>query len=127
MSFSNDNTEKGQYAIEGAVTPPSDHGVKNIVETKGAATGEAADIYGDIQTAEQYGYVERKSVILSTLETLCHTRLTSTASSLATSNSSPLVEQLVLVSSSVSVLPSPMLVPSRFSLVIPLRVLLLWQ
>jgi amino acid transporter len=59
MSFANDN-EKGQYPIEGAVTPPSDHGVKNIVETKGAAQGEAADIYGDVQTAEQFGYVERK-------------------------------------------------------------------
>jgi amino acid transporter len=59
MSFANNN-EKGQYPIEGAVTPPSDHGVKNIVETKGAAQGEAADIYGDVQTAEQFGYVERK-------------------------------------------------------------------
>jgi amino acid transporter len=60
MSFANNHDEKGQYAIEGAVTPPSDHGVKHIVETKGAAAGEAADIYGDVQTAEHYGYVERK-------------------------------------------------------------------
>jgi amino acid transporter len=35
------------------------HGVKDIVATKGAAVGEAADIYGDLATAEQYGYVER--------------------------------------------------------------------
>jgi len=34
-------------------------GVKEIVERKGAATGEAADLYGDLQTAEEYGYVER--------------------------------------------------------------------
>lgn len=35
------------------------HGVKDIVATKGAAVGEAADLYGDLATAEQYGYVER--------------------------------------------------------------------
>lgn len=55
------DTEKNQYAIEGTNIPPSDHhGIKNIVETKGAAAGEAADVYGDVQTAEQYGYVQRK-------------------------------------------------------------------
>jgi amino acid transporter len=51
--------EKNQYAVQGDTTPPHDHGIKNIVETKGAAQGEAADIYGDVATAEQYGYVER--------------------------------------------------------------------
>jgi amino acid transporter len=52
--------EKNQYAIGADAAPPADHGIRNIVETKGGAVGEAADIYGDIQTAEHYGYVERK-------------------------------------------------------------------
>jgi amino acid transporter len=30
-----------------------------IVEDKGMRMGEAADVYGDIQTAEDYGYVSR--------------------------------------------------------------------
>ena len=51
--------EKNHYALEGAATPPSDHGVKHIVEQKGNGVGEAADVYGDLATAEQYGYVER--------------------------------------------------------------------
>jgi amino acid transporter len=54
------NYEKNQYAIQGDATPPHDHGIKHIVETKGAAQEEAADIYGNVSTAEQYGYVERK-------------------------------------------------------------------
>jgi amino acid transporter len=33
--------------------------VADVVHDKGGAIGEAADLYGDIQTAEQYGYVER--------------------------------------------------------------------
>jgi|TARA_R110002003_G_scaffold187_2_gene14601 amino acid transporter len=57
--MSHNDYEKNQYAIEGAATPPSDHGIKNIVDRKGSAVGEAADIYGDIATAEQYGYVKR--------------------------------------------------------------------
>lgn len=48
--------EKTDYTVHGS---ESDHGVKDIVATKGAALGEAADIYGDVATAEQYGYVER--------------------------------------------------------------------
>ena len=31
----------------------------NIVETKGIQLGEAADMYGDIGQAEEYGYVSR--------------------------------------------------------------------
>jgi amino acid transporter len=54
------NYEKNQYPIQGDSTPPHEHSVKHIVETKGAAQGEAADIYGDVATAERYGYVERK-------------------------------------------------------------------
>ena len=34
---------------------PKDHGIREIVEQKGAHIGEAAAIYGDIATAEQYG------------------------------------------------------------------------
>lgn len=30
-----------------------------IVEEKGARMGEAADMYGDLETAEEYGYVSR--------------------------------------------------------------------
>ncbi|KAH7068063.1 amino-acid permease inda1 [Paraphoma chrysanthemicola] len=56
--MSHNDYEKNQYAIEGVATPP-DHGIKNIVDQKGGAVGEAADIYGDIATAEQYGYVQR--------------------------------------------------------------------
>jgi yeast amino acid transporter len=33
--------------------------VKDVVEQKGGAIGEAADIYGDVQTAEELGYVSR--------------------------------------------------------------------
>jgi len=51
--------EKNNYTIEGAATPPSDHGIKHIVEQKGAGMGEAADVYGSVEQAEQYGYVER--------------------------------------------------------------------
>jgi amino acid transporter len=49
--------EKGHSAINAT---HADHGIGHIVETKGAAVGEAADVYGDIGTAEQYGYVQRK-------------------------------------------------------------------
>ncbi|KAF2822042.1 amino-acid permease inda1 [Ophiobolus disseminans] len=43
--------EKNNYTVEG---DNSDHGVK-----KGTGLGEAADIYGSVEQAEQYGYVER--------------------------------------------------------------------
>ncbi|KAH8724098.1 amino acid permease-domain-containing protein [Phaeosphaeriaceae sp. PMI808] len=51
--------EKNQYTIDNAAHSPTDQGHKEPVNHKGAALGEAADVYGDIQTAEQYGYVER--------------------------------------------------------------------
>lgn len=44
--------EKGQYTIG---TEPS--------EQKTAAIGEAADLYGSVEAAEQYGYVERGYVV----------------------------------------------------------------
>lgn len=30
-----------------------------LVETKGIRIGEAADMFGDVETAEEYGYVSR--------------------------------------------------------------------
>lgn len=55
--MSDGDYEKNQYAI--GAESPADHGVKDIIQSKGANIGEAADLYGDLQTAEQYGYVER--------------------------------------------------------------------
>jgi amino acid transporter len=51
--------EKNQYAIGTATESSHDQGIKDIIHDKGNNIGEAADIYGDVQTAEQYGYVER--------------------------------------------------------------------
>ncbi|KAF2746238.1 amino-acid permease inda1 [Sporormia fimetaria CBS 119925] len=48
--------EKGWDGI-GAGTPT--HEAREVTNVKEAALGEAADIYGNVQTAEQYGYVER--------------------------------------------------------------------
>ena len=39
-------------------SPPYDDPAR-IVEAKGVRIGEAADLYGDIGTAEDYGYVTR--------------------------------------------------------------------
>ncbi|KAJ4305623.1 hypothetical protein N0V90_001154 [Kalmusia sp. IMI 367209] len=50
--------EKTDYTVGGRGSE-SDHGIRDIVAQKGGATGEAADIYGDLATAEQFGYVER--------------------------------------------------------------------
>jgi amino acid transporter len=51
--------EKDQYVIEGSEAHSHGHGVQDIVHEKGHAIGEAADMYGDVQTAEEYGYVQR--------------------------------------------------------------------
>jgi amino acid transporter len=52
--------EKNQYAVGGETTPPSNHhDIKGIVDTKGGHIGEAADVYGSVEQAEQYGYVKR--------------------------------------------------------------------
>lgn len=48
---------KDPYVVETAESPS--HGIKEIIHEKGANIGEAADLYGDIQTAEEYGYVQR--------------------------------------------------------------------
>lgn len=41
---------------------PSYDDPANVVETKGVRIGEAADMYGDLATAEDYGYVTRGCV-----------------------------------------------------------------
>lgn len=51
--------EKSQYGAEGAEAPPYDGKQERIVEDKGIRIGEAADMYGDLETAEEYGYVSR--------------------------------------------------------------------
>lgn len=51
--------EKDQHTIGGSAESPTDHGIKDVIRQKGANIGEAADLYGDVQTAEQYGYIER--------------------------------------------------------------------
>ncbi|KAF2867626.1 amino acid permease/ SLC12A domain-containing protein [Massariosphaeria phaeospora] len=52
------NYEKNQYDA-GPDTSHTGHAIKDIVDQKGAAAGEAADVYGDVQTAEEFGYVQR--------------------------------------------------------------------
>jgi amino acid transporter len=47
------------YEKQEATVSTTEHGVQSIVEQKGNHIGEAADIYGDLQTAEDYGYVQR--------------------------------------------------------------------
>ncbi|KAF2643787.1 hypothetical protein P280DRAFT_496332 [Massarina eburnea CBS 473.64] len=54
------NYEKTQYTVgTGEGSSNNDHGVADITKEKGNAAGEAADIYGDVQTAEDFGYLER--------------------------------------------------------------------
>lgn len=50
--------EKEHYLEKGAEAPPYDD-PSRIVEDKGVRMGEAADMYGDLDTAEEYGYVTR--------------------------------------------------------------------
>ncbi|CAN9212175.1 unnamed protein product [Alternaria alternata] len=49
--------EKQQYAVAGEA--PSDHAVGDVTDTKGNAINEAAGVYGSVQKAEDYGYVQR--------------------------------------------------------------------
>ena len=39
-------------------SPPLDNATR-LVEEKGIRIGEAADLYGDLASAEEYGYVSR--------------------------------------------------------------------
>lgn len=51
--------EKSQYTV-GSESPNHASGdLKEIVHAKGNGIGEAADLYGDLATAEEFGYVER--------------------------------------------------------------------
>lgn len=49
------------YKNEAEASSPDTHDndIANITQEKGIATGEAADVFGDLQTAEEYGYVSR--------------------------------------------------------------------
>ncbi|KAL1798386.1 hypothetical protein ACET3X_002423 [Alternaria dauci] len=49
--------EKQQYAVAGET--PSDHAVGDVTDHKGNAINEAAGVYGSVQKAEDYGYVQR--------------------------------------------------------------------
>ncbi|MCJ1415705.1 hypothetical protein MMC32_002037 [Xylographa parallela] len=51
--------EKGEYASETGMGAPAYDDPARIVEDKGVRMGEAADMYGDLDTAEEYGYVTR--------------------------------------------------------------------
>ncbi|KAF9637581.1 Amino acid/polyamine transporter I [Lasiodiplodia theobromae] len=54
--------EKDLYAVGVGESESHTHearDIKDVVDAKGVAVGEAADIYGDVQTAEEYGYVHR--------------------------------------------------------------------
>lgn len=51
--------EKNNFRASGGEAPPYEAGVDRLVEDKGLRIGEAADMYGDLQTAEEYGYVSR--------------------------------------------------------------------
>lgn len=80
-----ENYEEKIHDSSGSQSP--DHGVRDIVDQKGAAFGEAADIYGNVQTAQEFGYVERGYVhVLSKCDTLAQP---AAVSSLDTFSSSP--------------------------------------
>ncbi|MCJ1401101.1 hypothetical protein MMC11_004313 [Xylographa trunciseda] len=51
--------EKGEYVTEKGMGAPAYDDPARIVEDKGVRMGEAADMYGDLDTAEEYGYVTR--------------------------------------------------------------------
>ena len=51
--------EDGEYNTEKGMGAPAYDDPARIVEDKGVRMGEAADMYGDLDTAEEYGYVTR--------------------------------------------------------------------
>lgn len=51
--------KQGYYGVHESPSPTNNSDIADVVNTKGAAIGEAADIYGDIQEAEEMGYVHR--------------------------------------------------------------------
>lgn len=50
---------KEGFNAHGSDAPPYETNVERVVEDKGMRLGEAADMYGDLQSAEEYGYVTR--------------------------------------------------------------------
>lgn len=52
------HSPEGKYSNE---SPPYED-PSSVVERKGGRIGEAADMYGDVATAEDYGYVTRGCV-----------------------------------------------------------------
>lgn len=50
------------------MAPAYDHGPHKAVDVKNAAYGEAADLYGDAEAAERYGYVARGYAIIESLQ-----------------------------------------------------------
>jgi hypothetical protein len=68
--------EKAIYKLDAGArdeSPGYDHkDAADIVASKGNNIGEAADIYGDVQTAEEYGYVSRgyASILIEQLKAL---------------------------------------------------------
>ena len=54
-----DYEEKTGFSANGAEAPPYDSNGDRLVSDKGIRMGEAADMYGDLETAEEYGYVTR--------------------------------------------------------------------
>lgn len=55
-----DNAEKGGDKVDENISPVVTQYVEaGGHETKAGALAEAADVYGDIDTAERYGYVQR--------------------------------------------------------------------
>ena len=51
--------EKSGFRSSGGEAPPYESSADRVVEDKGIRIGEAADMYGDLDTAEEYGYVTR--------------------------------------------------------------------
>lgn len=48
-----------EYAVDHANHHYSTEPVSKITARRGSKANEASDLYGDIQTAEEYGYVSR--------------------------------------------------------------------
>lgn len=104
MEFEKTRTESAHYDDPSTMY---DDPHRNTAE-RGLQLDEAADMYGDVETAEEHGYVTRgyDNKALSN----CFAVLTiALASNRVTYNLSPLVEQSVQVCSSVSAEPLPQL------------------
>lgn len=52
--------EKQEYVVKATSAEIE----RDLVQRKGSVIGEAAVLYGDVETAEHYGYVERGYVLM---------------------------------------------------------------